>query len=62
MVFVRQWRAEERHYPVAHDLVDCALVAVDRLHHVFQHGVEQLLRLLRVTVGKELHRPFQIGE
>ena len=37
VVLVGERRAEERHDAVAHDLVDRALVAVDRLHHVLEH-------------------------
>jgi len=62
VVLVRQRRAEQRHDAVAHDLVDGALVAVNGLHHVLKHGIEQLARLLRVTVGEQLHRALQIGE
>src|SRR5262245_56780280 len=42
MILVGDWCAEERHDPVAHDLIDSALEAVDRLHHVLEDGVEQL--------------------
>jgi len=31
--------AKKRHYAVAHHLVDCPLVAVDRLHHALENGV-----------------------
>jgi hypothetical protein len=62
VVFVRQRRAEERHDPVAHDLVDGALVAMDRFHHVFEDGVEELPRLLRVAVSQQLHRALHVGE
>ena len=62
MVLVGQRRAEERHDPVAHHLVDGALVAVDRLHHVLEHGVEELARLLGVAVGEQLHRALEVGE
>ena len=48
---MRERRAEEGHDPVAHDLVDRALVPVDRLHHSLEDGVEKLPRLLRVPVG-----------
>ena len=62
VVLVRERRAEERHDPVAHDLVDGALVAVHRLHHPLEHAVEQLARLLRVAVGEQLHRALEVGE
>ena len=62
MILMGERRAEERHDPVAHDLVHGALVAVDGLHHAFEHGVEELLRILGVAVGKQLHRALDIGE
>jgi len=62
MVLVGQRRAEERHDPVAHDLVHGPLVAVDGLHHVFQDRVEEFARFLRVTVGQKLHRALEVGE
>jgi hypothetical protein len=42
VVLVGEWRAEERHDPVAHHLVHRALVAVDSLHHPLEDGVENL--------------------
>src|SRR5262249_31352508 len=51
-----------RHDPVAHDLVDRALVAVDRLHHPLEDGIEQLARLLRVPISEQLHRALEVGE
>ena len=62
VVLVGERRAEERHDPVAHDLVDRALVAVDGLHHPLEHRVEELPRLLGVAVGEQLHRALQVGE
>ena len=62
MVLVGERGAEERHDPVAHDLVDGALVAVDGFHHALEHGVEELARLLGIAVGEQLHRALQVGE
>ena len=62
MVLVGERRAEQRHDPVAHDLVDGALVAVDGLHHPLEHGIEELPRLLGVAVGEQLHRALEVGE
>jgi hypothetical protein len=39
-----------------------ALVAVHRLHHAFEDGVEQRARLFRVAVGEQLHRALEVGE
>ena len=62
VVLVGERRAEERHDPVAHHLVDGALVAVDGLHHPLEDGVEELARLLGVAVGEQLHRALEVGE
>ena len=62
VVLVGERRAEERHDPVAHHLVDGALVAVDGLHHPLEHGVEELAGLLGVAVGEQLHRALEVGE
>ena len=62
MVLVGERRAEQRHDPVAHHLVDGALVAVDGLHHALEHGIEELARLLGIAVGEQLHRALEVGE
>src|SRR5215468_8366264 len=35
---------------------------MDSLHHPLEHGIEDLARLLRVTIGQQLHRSFEVGE
>src|SRR3989442_11514465 len=55
-------RAEERHDPVAHHLVNGALVAMHGFHHPFEHRVEDLPRFLGVTVGEQLYRALEVGE
>ncbi len=62
VILVGERRAEQRHDPVAHHLVDSALVAVHGFHHSIEDGVEELARLLGIAVGEELHRPLEIGE
>jgi hypothetical protein len=62
VVLVRERRAEQRHDPIAHDLVDRALVAVDGLHHPLEHRVEELARLLGIAIGEQLHRSLEVGE
>ena len=62
VILVSQRGPEERHDPVAHHLVHRALVAVDRLHHALEHGVEQLARLLGIAVSEKLHRALEIRE
>jgi hypothetical protein len=54
--------AEERHDPVAHDLVHRPLVPVDGLHHPFQHGIEDVPGLLGIAIGQELHRALEVRE
>jgi len=62
VILVRERRTEERHYAVAHHLVHGALVAMDRLHHPFEHGVEDLARLLGIAVGEQFHRALEVRE
>ena len=62
MILVGDRRAEEGHNSVAHNPVHGAFVAVDCLDHAFEHRVEELLRILRVAVSKQLHRALDIGE
>src|SRR5262245_26050272 len=54
--------AEEGHDAVAHDLVDRALVVMDRLHHSFEYRVEQTACLLGISVGEQFHRRLEVGE
>jgi hypothetical protein len=62
VILVGEGGAEEGHDPVAHHLVHGALVAVDGLHHPFEHRIQKLSGLLRIPVGEQLHRAFQVGE
>jgi len=62
VILVRQGRAEERHDPVTHHLVDHAFVTMDGLHHPLKHRIEQLARLLGIAVGQQFHRALEIGE
>jgi hypothetical protein len=62
VVFVRQRRPEQRHNPIAHHLIHGAFVPMDRLHHQFEHRVEELAGFLGVAVGQQLHRALQVGE
>ena len=62
VILVGDGGAEQRHDPVAHHLIDGALVTVHGLHHVLEHGVEKLARLLGVAVGEQLHRALEVGE
>src|SRR4030095_6359980 len=54
-------RAGRRPPPTPH-LLESALVTMDALHHPFEHRVEDLSRLLGITVGEQLHRALEVGE
>ena len=54
--------SEEGHDPVAHHLVDCAFVLVNRLHHQLEHGVEDRACFFGVAVSQEFHRALQVSE
>src|SRR5215470_11188864 len=60
VILVRQGRAEEGHDAVAHDLVYGALVAVDRLHHSLEDGIEDLTGLFGVAVCQQLHGALEV--
>jgi hypothetical protein len=62
VILMGDGRSKERHDPVAHHLVDRALVGMDGLDHALEDGVEKPPRLLGVPIGKQLHRAFQVGE
>ena len=62
MIFMSDRSSEERHDAVAHYLVHRPLVAVDRFHHVLEHGIEELPCFLGIAIGQELHRALQVGE
>ena len=63
MILEGERRAKEGHDPVAHNPVHGAFIAVHRLDHALEHGVEEeLLRRLGVAVSKQLHRTLDIGE
>ncbi len=55
-------RTEERHDPVAHDLVHRAAVLLDGLAHVLEDRIEELARFLGIAVGDELHRALEVRE
>ena len=53
---------EERHTPIAHDLIDRPLVAVHGRHHAFEDGIEDGPGFFRVAIGQQLHGAFEISE
>jgi hypothetical protein len=62
VILVGERGAEERHDPIAHDLVHRPLIAVDGLHHVFEHRVQELAGLLGIAVSQQFHRALEVGE
>ena len=62
VVLQSQWRTEQGHDPVAHDLVDGSLVTMDGVHHPLEDGIEDSACLLRVAIGQQLHRSLEVGE
>jgi hypothetical protein len=62
LILVGEGSPKQGHDPVAHDLIDRPLEAVDGLHHAFEHRVEELARLLRVAIGEQLHRALEVGK
>jgi hypothetical protein len=62
MVLVGERSPEQRHDPVAHDLIDRPFIAMDGLHHVFENGVEELPRFFGIAIGKQLHGSLEVGK
>ena len=62
VILVGDRRAEQRHDPVAHHLVDGALEAMDGFHQALDDRVEQRARVLGIAVDEELQRSLQVGE
>jgi hypothetical protein len=62
VVLMGERRAEQRHDPVAHHLVDRALIAVDGLHHPFEHRIEEFAGLLGIAISEQLHGALEVGE
>ena len=52
MVFMRQGGTEQGHNAVAHDLIHRAFVAVHGSHHQMQSGIEELVGVFRIEVGR----------
>src|SRR5204863_1711655 len=62
MILMSDRRPEEGHNPVAHDPIYSPLVTMDGFEHAFEHRVDKLLSGLGVVVGKNFHRPLDVGE
>jgi hypothetical protein len=48
VILVRDRCAEQRHQPVAEELVDCSLVAVDLGQHQLEGPVHELVNILGI--------------
>jgi hypothetical protein len=59
---MRSGSSEQRHDPVAHHLVDRALVVMDGLHHSLKNRVHDLPCLFGVTIGEQFHGALQVGK
>jgi hypothetical protein len=62
VVLVGQGRPEERHDPIPRQLADRTLVAMDRLYHVIENRVQELVGLLGIALREQLHRTLHVGE
>jgi hypothetical protein len=61
-VFSKTRRAKQGHNAIAHDLVHGPFVAVHSHYQALEYGIEELACLLRIAVGQERQRGFEIGE
>jgi hypothetical protein len=57
-----QRRPEQGHDAIPHDLIHRAFVLVHGRHHAIEDRIEQVPRLLGVTVGQQFHGAFEVGK
>ena len=62
MILMRDRRAEQREDAIPRRLRHIALVAMHRVHHQLERGIDQAARLLRVEVLDQLHRALDVRE
>ena len=62
MVFVGNRGAKQREDAVAQRLRHIALVAVHRLHHEPQSGIDNVPGFFGVEVFQQRHRPLDVGK
>ena len=62
VIFVSQGRTEQCHDPVAHHLVDRALITVHGFHHVFQDRIQEFPRVLWILIRQQFHRTLHVSE
>jgi hypothetical protein len=59
---MRERRAEQRHDSVAHDLIDCAFVAMHSFHHVLENRIKELARFFGISIRQQFHGAFHVSE
>jgi len=62
MIFVGGRRAEKREDAVTGRLHDVAAVALDRIDHQLERGVDNCARLFRIQVLHQFHGAHDVGE
>src|SRR5262245_55502826 len=62
MIFVREGRAKEGEDAIAGGLGHVTFVAMDRLHHQSQDGIDNGAGVFGVEVLHERHRAFDVGK
>jgi hypothetical protein len=62
VVFMGDRRAEDRHDPVAGELIDGALETVNTLGEDREETVQDLVPLFRIDLLGEIHRALDVGE
>ena len=62
MILVRDRRAEQGEDSIAGRLHDVAVVAMDRIDHQLERGIDERARLLGIEVLHQVHRALDIGE
>ncbi len=62
MILLREWGAKQRHYAVAQNARDDAVMLAHRAHHGLQRGVQQHGRLLWIEVVNQCCRFDDIGK
>jgi hypothetical protein len=62
VILMGNGRSEQSHDAIAHHLIDRPFIAVHRVHHQREDGIEELARVLGVPVGEQCHGAFQVGK
>jgi hypothetical protein len=50
------------HDPIAHNVINRALITVHGFHHMPDYSIKEFARFLRIPIGEQFHRPFHVGE